>query len=349
MLGRAAFCGVAAAGGQALVGDAPCPSAQGWLGRRYSLPVSLFIRQDGDGAELRLFDREGMPLDREEQRKLEGALLRGEGSRVPAVRIGEGETVCGVRSGYAGEAARLSRLSGEFPAPLPVRVERGEVNDVLALALTVLGCRVTREGRGLPAFSVDLGGFRLRAWDEEGEAISPDRLYVLLTKIEMERGAGRVALPAWAPAAADSVAARFGGQVLRLGRDRGAWELWKGSPWMWDGVYAACRVCAHLAFFGESLAHLDRALPRSAMVRREVPLRDRGTRILEALVAQYPGGYLEGQGARLPVGEGWISLTPFARRAALRVIAEAVDMETAAELCHDFEEKVLKLEENEEK
>lgn len=157
MLGRAAGCGVAAAGGSALVSDAPCPSAAAWLGRYYRLPVTLFVQQDSDAAELRLFGPDGLPLDRGLRRKVEGALLRGEGSRVPAGRVGAFETVAGVRSGYAGEAARLARLSPLPLRPTPVWVPKtGAENDVLCAALTALGCRVERgEGKGRPTLSAD--------------------------------------------------------------------------------------------------------------------------------------------------------------------------------------------------
>ena len=105
MLARSIGCGVAAAGGAVMVSDAPCASAIAWLGRHYGLPLSLFVQQDGDAAEVRLFGPRGIPLHRAEQRKLEGALLRGEGARVPAVRVGAFETVAGVRPGSTGEAA----------------------------------------------------------------------------------------------------------------------------------------------------------------------------------------------------------------------------------------------------
>lgn len=346
MLGRAALSGINAAGGNALLGDPPCPSAAAWLGRYYQLPVSLFIQQDGDGAQLFLFGPDGLPLERGDQRKLEGALLRGEGSRVPAVRVGGVESVAGSRPGYAREAARQCRLSTLPLRPTAARVEPGPVNDVLAAALTALGCQVTRSGgRGLPAFSVDHGGFQLTAWDEEGEAISPDRLLVLLVRIEMEQGQRRVALPSWAPAAAETVTGSFGGKLLRLGRDQGARELWRDTPWMRDGIFAACRICARLGYTGESLRHLDGSVPKFATVRGEVPLRSGRGRVMGAVLADDPAARREGEGARIPVGSGWIYLSPMSRRSALRIVAEAVDTETAAELCGLYEERLRRLDE----
>ncbi len=346
MLGRAIGCGVAAAGGTVLVSDAPCASGAAWLGRYYQLPVSLFVQQDGDSAELRLFGPDGLAIGRGEQRKLEGALLRGEGSRVLAGRVGAFETVAGVRPGYAEEAARLSRLSALPLRPLAVQVERGQgANDVLASALASLGCQVSRgEARGQAVFSADWGGFRLSAWDEEGRAVSPDRLLVLLTRIEMENGCGQAALPAWAPAAAERVAESFGGRLLRLGRDgEEAQKLWRELPWLWDAVFAACRICARLGMTGESLAHLDRSIPPFATVRGEVLLRSSRGRVMSGALAKDPAAQVQGEGARSRVGAGWVYLVPMSRKNALRVIAEAADMETAAELCDFYEKRLQKL------
>lgn len=346
MLGRAAGCGVAAAGGRALASDALCPSAGAWVGRYYQLPVTLFIQQDSDAAELRLFGPWGLPLPRGERRKIEGALLRGEGSRVPAGRVGTIDTVTGARSGYAQEAARLSRLSSIPLRPTRVQVPKGgAANEALAAALTAMGCRVSRgEGRGQPTLSADLGGFRLSAWDEEGRAVAPERLLVLLTLIEFENGGGRAALPAWAPAAADTVAAAFHGAVLRLGRDgEEAEELWRSLPWLWDAVFAGCRICARLGLTGERLADLDQACPRFATARGEVPLRSGRGRVMGAVLNSDPAARSQGEGVRAQVGEGWVYLVPMSRRSALRVVAEAADAETAAELCDFYRRKVREL------
>ena len=348
LLGRSAACGVTAAGGEAILCDAPCASAGAWLGRFYGLPVTLFVQQDGDTAEVRLFDEKGLPLSRSRQRKLEGALLRGEATRVPASRVGRFQQINGAGPGCAGETARVSRLSSMPLRPLAVQVEKGEgANDILTAALTALGCQVSRgSGRGKPTFSADWGGFRLTVWDEEGRRIGPDRLLVLLTRIEMENGEKTAVLPAWAPTAAETVAEGLGGRLLRLGRDGAeAQMLWEKQVWMWDGIAAACRLCARMGLTGESLAHLDSGIPRFATARREVPLRSGRGRVMGAALADSPRVRREGEGVRIPAGDGWIYLVPASRRSALRIIAEAADMETAEELCHFYEERLRRWDE----
>ena len=348
MLARALSCGVTAAGGMALLNDAPCASAGAWLGQYYGLPGSVFIQQDGDRAEVRLFDSQGLPLPRSEQRKLEGALLRGEGSRVSGTRVGGVETVAGVRSSYAAECARQVRSLGSAAQAPNVAVERGEgANAVLAAALTALGCRVQRGvGKGVPIFSADWGGFRLTAWDEKGKMVAPDKLLVLLAHIEFTGGEGRAALPAWAPAAAESVAQRRGGRLLRLGRDGvEAEELWLRQPWFRDAVFAACRLCQWMGRTGESLEGLCRSLPRFVTVRREVPLHTSRGRVMGGALHSMPDAQSQGEGVRLSMGKGWVYVVPSGSRSVLRLIAESVSAEAAEELCAQVEEKLRELDE----
>ena len=340
LLGRAAACGVTAAGGTVAAGDALTPAGCAWLGRRHGLPVSLFVSQDGEDASLWLRGPDGLPLDRAEARKLEGALLRGETVRVPAHRIGSPRTLTGAGRDYPADAARRSRLSETPMKPVAVAVDRGEENEPLALALTLLGCQVERgPRRGWPLFALEKGGFALAIWDEEGKALPPDRLLCLLTKIEIERGRGEAALPAWAPVSCETL----GGRVLRLGRDgKAALDLWRELPWLWDGTFAACRLCARLGLTGESLSDLIAALPPFQTVRGEVPLRSGRGKVMEAALGQGETQRL-GEGVRRKVGEGWVYLVPMSSRQALRVIAEAADMETAQELCGTVTEELRRL------
>jgi hypothetical protein len=63
---------------------------------------------------------------------------------------------------------------------------------------------------------------------------------------------------------------------------------------------------------------------------------------MEAALAQGETQRL-GEGVRRKVGEGWVYLVPMSSRQALRVIAEAADMETAQELCGTVTEELRRL------
>ncbi len=338
MLAQAACCGVCAAGAKVLEHDAAGPSAAAWLAENWSLPVSLFVEQVEDMAYLRLFDRQGLPLGRARERKLEGALLRGEQSRVPACRVGRREIVSGVGAAYSADAARRARLSRAPLRHTEVSVlGRTAADRYLAEALSALGCCVGRQARpGVPAFRTQRGGLRLLAWDEEGEPLSPEVLLTIVALIEYEAGEGNVAVPPDAPAAIDAVAEAFHGSALRLNRDgERARARYAQLPWLRDALFAACRICAHMGVTGERLHALAGRVPHFSLCRREVALRgDRGA-VMQALAEGLPGLEDTGAGLRLRQGESWVYLAPLTRRAALRVVGEAVSAELARELC-DF-------------
>ncbi len=336
MLAQAAGCGACSAGAKVLAHDAPSPSAAAWLAEAWRLPATLYVQQQGERIFLHLFDQRGLPLGRNRERKLEGAVLRGEQMRVPAHRVGRCEIVTGVPGAYARDAARRSRLS---PAPLK-RLEvavtgRTAADRALAEALSALGCAVARSPRpGIPSFRTQRGGFHLLAWDEEGDPLSPELLLAIVTLIDYEHACGPVALPASAPAALDTLAAQYGCATLRLGRDgQEAEARYAAAPWLRDALFAACRICSHMALSGARLRGLSGQIPAFTLRRRELPLDgDRGT-LMQALLRRLPGAEPAGEGLRLYRGEGSAYLVPLTRRSALRVVGEAVTAELAEELC----------------
>jgi mannose-1-phosphate guanylyltransferase/phosphomannomutase len=344
MLARAAAAGIAASGGQVFAHDAATAAAGAWLAEHYNLPMSLFLEQEGETVYLSCFDSRGLPLDRARQRKLEGAVLRGETVRVPGSRAGHFEPVIGTSSAYIADAARRACFK-QFPLlPTAVAVPGNTAADrFLAQALERMGCTVLRENRqGIAAFSADYGGRRLLAWDEDGVPLAPEGVLTLICLIEFENGEGKVAVLPSAPAAIETMAAARGCLVLRLGRDGAeAEDLYRNLPWLRDSVFAACRICARMGAGGERLKVLADRIPRFALHRREVSLRGSRGAIMEALASKQTVS--AGEGLRVRLGEGWVYITPLARRSALRVVGEGYDTELAAELCDFYVEKVTQL------
>ncbi len=344
MLARAVASGIAAAGGHVFAHDAPISSGAAWLAERYALPASLFLEQEGERVYLSCFDRGGLPLERGRQRKLEGAVLRGEAVRVPGSRAGHWEPIIGISAAYAADAAHRARFGDKPMQPVTVSVPASTPADrLLAQALELLGCTVFREKRlGIAAFSADHGGRRLLAWDENGTPLTSEGLLTRLCLMEFENGGGRVAVLPSAPAAIETMEAARGKVVLRLGRDGAeAEELYRQLPWLRDAIFAACRICAGMAVSGQRLKALINRIPRFVLRRREIPLRGSRGAIMEALAGQQAAS--AGEGLRLRTGEGWVYIVPLVRRSALRVIAEGYNAETAAELCDFYVRKVTQM------
>ena len=345
MLARAAAVGVAAAGGDALTHSLDSPVEGAGAAARFQLPASLFVEESEGRVYLHFFGQDGLPLGRERERKLEHALLQGELHRARSGQVGRLRQMEFSQNQWArgvAEGAALRR-----PALRRVTVAAGDSTPedrALRAALSALGCRLEKEWRpGIAAFQVRRGGFVLTARDEQGAEVDPGQLLTLLALIEMENGAGKVAVPAGASAAVELVAAGYGGTVLRLDRDGDqASALYAAQPWMSQAPAAAVRICSRMAVSGQKLEALVAKTPRFSAWRREIPLSSDRGRVMQALAresARVPAG----EGLRLRTGNGWVYLTPLARRSALRIVAEGPDLELAAELCDFYANRTAEL------
>ena len=337
MLARAAAVGAAAAGGEVLAHSLASPVQGAEVAARQALPVSLFVEECDNIVYLHFFDKDGLPLGRARERKLEHALLQGEVRRTRGDKVGQMRQLEFTQDQWARDLAERAGL--RRPALRRVTAAVGDTTPedrALRAALAALGCRLEREWRpGLVAFHAQRGGFSLTAQDERGSLVEPGQLLALLTLIEMENGSGKVAVPAGASAAVELVAAGYGGTVLRLDRDGDqARELYAGQPWLRQAPAAAVRLCARMAVSGQKLETLVSKTPRFTSWRREVPLSSDRGRVMQELAREH-ARKPAGEGLRMRTGSGWVYLTPVARRSALRIIAEGPDLELAAELC-DF-------------
>ena len=342
---EAAAAGVVAAGGEVWRHALPCPAQGADLAERFRLPVSLFVQESDHTVQLHLFDRDGLPPEPAAQRQLERELLRAE---VPRGADGRAGRVLACPVTPALWAQRLVSRAKFHPPMLrrPV-VSVGDATPedrALRLALGELGCRLEPVWRpGIPAFRAGRGGFRLTAQDERGVLVDARQLLVLLALIEMENGSGTVAVPAGASAAVDLVAAGYGGTVLRLGRDGAlARARYAQQPWMRRAADAAVRICSRMGISGQSLEVLLSKTPRFSSWQREVPLSSGWGAVVQAM-ARESGRQIGEDVLQIRTGGSWISLSPSARRSALRVVAEGPDLEVAAELCDFYAGRVAAL------
>lgn len=337
MLARAAAVGAAAAGSEVLTHSLSSPVQGAGLASFQKLPVSLFVEESENTVYLHFFDQNGLPLGRARERKLEHALLQEEVRRTRGDQVGRLRQLDFSPEQWARRVAEEAGL--RRPALRRVTAAVGDATPedrALRMALAALGCRLEREWRpGIVAFHAQRGGFSLTAQDERGAVADAGQMLPLLTLIEMENGAGKVAVPAGASAAVELVAAGYGGTVLRLDRDGDqAAVLYAAQPWLRQAPAAAVRICSRMAVSGQKLEALISKTPRFSTWRREVPLSSDRGQVMQAL-AREQTRRPAGEGLRMRTGSGWVYLTPIARRSALRITAEGPDLELAAELC-DF-------------
>ena len=334
-LAQAASRGIRAWGGTALCHDMECAAQGAWITRNYRLERSLFIEHTGGRVFLHVFDRDGLPLRREDEAEIEKFLCcRPDNADIPAGGQGRIQVE---GSSYARDAVSQGALPRFRLHTVTAAVPGNSPEDrALRRCLSLLGCTVVDHWRqGIPAFGAEYGGFCLTAQDERGALLEPEQLLPMVCLIEMEQGCGKVAVPDGASAAVELVAAGFGGECLRLGRDgEKARALYASQPWLRDAAFAAVRICSRMAITGERLEELMAKTPRFSVRKREVPVHTDQRRVMHELARRHHREWT-GEGLRVRTGNGWVYVVPMRRRNALRVVAESADMELAAELC-DF-------------
>ena len=334
---RALLCGVSAAGGLALELDSPFEAAASYAADLYGLGRTVFVREQKGELCLKICGPRGLPLTREEERRVESALAAGDLHRATASRTGDMTATTGTLEAYISAAASWGSLENE-PAPLAVEVKGpGGANRTLRRALQRMGVHIATHGWGVPVFETARGGTILRAEDEEGHSLEPERLLTILVLLELEAGHRTLAVPYAAPRALDQLAAAFGAKILRLGRDPGASRLYYRLPHFRDGVFAACRLAGAMVSAGERLHNIQKRAPAFRTARREVPVRGDRAALMRALVKDVAEDGPElVEGLRVPVGSGWVHVSPSAGRPVLKIHGESTNMEAAEEICLDF-------------
>ncbi|MDR3207276.1 MAG: NTP transferase domain-containing protein [Oscillospiraceae bacterium] len=327
--------GGCAAGGQAVRHDAATPAAAAFAAADNLWPLSFFVSQQAGRLDLSCFEGDGLPLRHLFERKLDGAVARGELMLAHTRGIGGRETVDGVMSRYA-QAAGADAVG----APLVLSVPGEHLSAALLReTLTGMGCQLSAGGG--PSLRIDRAGFTLTADDEQGRVLPYERLQAILAVLAWEAGAESVALPYNAPATLDLLAVERGRTLLRLGRDGGAARRRLSAlPQFRDALFAAAALARAMGRSGLSLAALSDRLPPFAVSVAEVGLRgDRGA-VMRQLAA---GADMEAaelfDGLRARVGSGWVHVAPLPGRRALRIAGEAADAETAEELCAAFRKR----------
>ncbi|MCL2562576.1 MAG: sugar phosphate nucleotidyltransferase [Oscillospiraceae bacterium] len=331
---RAIACGVSAVGGFALELDCPFEAAASYAADLYGLARTVFVHDREGELCLKLYGAQGLPLLREQERRIEAALAAGELRRATGAKTGDITAAAGTLEAYITAAANCGAPK-RISAPIAVEVRgNGGANRALRQALTHMGANPAAHGRGVPAFETARGGTLLRAEDEEGHILETEQLLAALVLLELEAGENTIAIPYAAPVALDELAAQFGANILRLGRDPGAAEHYYRLPHLRDAVFAVCRLAGAMAASGETLHTITQRIPTFRTARRELPTTGDRAALMQSLASVAEQGEVElVEGLRVPVASGWVHVSPSAGRPVLKVFAESTNMEAAEEIC----------------
>ncbi|MFJ8650364.1 sugar phosphate nucleotidyltransferase [Streptomyces sp. NPDC093546] len=350
-----------------------------------------------DSVSLTFLDAHGVDLPQAAQRKLERLLGQGQFRRAPAGEFGA--LLSGEESAAIALSAYTERLLKRVDAAaIRERAPKAVVDAafgsgalVLPGLLDGLGVRAVTLNTGLDderatetaverrgalrylgdvvaanhadfGVRIDPTGQRVSVVDERGREVSDETLLLLMVQlVSAERPGGTVVLPPTVSRAAEDVAARHGGRVLRtssapdrairaaeaagtvLSADgRGGFALPENSPYH-DAFAALARLTALLARRAAPLSALVEAVPRVFVRRRELatPWEAKGTVMRQVAEAAAGLEVDTTEGIRVVEPDGrWALVLPDASRAVTGVWAEAPSAAAADALLTRWAEAV---------
>jgi mannose-1-phosphate guanylyltransferase/phosphomannomutase len=331
ILAEAFLLGASDAGKRTFLLDAATPAAAAALTGVYDLEVCGFFLQDGDHTVIRFFDKDGLPLDRRQQRKLESA-AKGIYEVPRGHRCHGTMLLSGTEEAYL---ASLLSTCGDLSG-LRVSCDPG----MLRKALIRKGAEVCTMQKGIPELRLSQDGFTLSAADETGKPWSWGMLLCALTTAEMRCGAEEIVLPYDAPTLAEVIAEKENGTIYRLERDgEDALKRWRKAPFCRDGATLTLRLLSLLRIMEErpNLAAFMRSLPEYHTKEEVLCLHGMDTAVLRRL--SYDRQTETVNGLRLHQGDATATI----RRldgGRLRILAESCSMEAAEELCGSLRRQI---------
>ena len=327
--------GLAGAGNRVLATDAQDPGCAGFCGGLYKIPLTIFVLQKERQLTLYFYEKDGLPLERAAERKLESLVLRGDMPFCDPQKIIPQKTLTGLGGLYAYTASLPPSWASATAPPAAFSVAGQDAPaENLRRALTLTG-----SVPGGPAFHMDKQGLSLSALLEDGTRLSMQRLTGMMVSCEILCGARELALPPEASALLEDFAAGQGVTVLRRGRDGAkARSLLAAQPYLFDPLCMASRLSYACRAMGTTLRRLDRSLPPFYINRGEVSIEgDRGA-VMRSLLGAEPGAELY-DGLRVRAAGGWVHIAPASGKQALHIVAEGTSQEMASEIYVDFTRK----------
>ncbi len=306
------------------------------------LPAGVYLR-GGTRPCVRVYGEGGLPVPRGLEREIESRMRRREFSRCLPEACRDAADMSSIRLMYARELLKQAP-SGLRGSECCVQCADPQIS--LLMEDTLLRLGVLRSQALL--FHISADGFRAQAMTASG-AVPHEKLLAVCCADAFREGMD-VALPYDAPAALDTLASQHGRRVVRYlcaptdDADAAARRLSAKQIFLRDGLYLTVRVLAILKKRRQTLDALCAELPEFSLERRTFAVSfspaklhaifgdgdDTDADVREGIVLKRDGGRL--------------LVTPDRSGRALHVLAEAANMETAAEMCSGFERVLRELE-----
>ena len=313
---------------------------------------ALFV----DEESMRPLDENGAELKKTQQRKVENLILRQDYERAFAAvtklpaPAGRSDLMY---IGYLLEQTDTETLRAARPK-VAVCAPNEQLLSTAECALERAGCLVRAEWEdemmelapGEIGVWLTDGGEQMCLAGEDGSLTESENLLIRVWTM-LEQGMKRMILPMSATHTAETLAARYGAEVIRVKGERAHLmhalieEDRRQLMMQFDGLYAAIQCIGMLEKHGLSVNEWLKVMPKLSRKVRSVSVdwKDKG-RVLSVLLAGEDQPDMT-EGMSVCRDDGWAWVSPSNERAECRIVTEARDAETADELCDFYADRII--------
>lgn len=332
----AILCGAMCAGSDVAYIDSPFQSCAAYIGQSLGFDITVFVKENDGNIYVSFYDKWGLPIKRDVQRKIENDISGGQ--QHYSKTAGGKDYINGCGTFYVMSAMRSWSGPVNKTAEKVSVIGHGRENRLLKCVLTGMGLQIVSPQLGVPGFAVCDGGFGLKIMDEEGLEISPRRALVIGTLLEIENGAGKIAVPYDAPDIIEKISGKC--KILRVERDgKSAEKLYAENISLRDGIFLAVKILGGMAKSSESLASINSRVPDFSSASRQVFINcDRAFLMAQITKSLGTEAAVEfDSGLKITGGSGTAYVAPSFNQQAINIRAESGSMEAAEAICDAIE------------
>lgn len=305
-------CGAAEAGSGCTVISGGSASLAAFAAREYRSKTA-YIFKNGEGIEIRLFSNDGMPLSREELRRLNEKTPRQSDKAGSVYLLPHGALI----------KRYLRYLKENQQIPKRINCDCGQESAFLCECAEELGIKADENGA---VFKLSRDGERASATLSDGRVISYWQLLLICCTEGKKQG---VILPSDTPDLVEKILKRHGIEVAFYNDSESDMRhLAEGDRLHRDGVLLSLTAASIAERLGVTLASLaDRLPPFSVVTRLVFAERDK----ISSVISSLREGCGDARCAGFDFCDGRVNIYASAS-GRFRLIAEALDSETAEEI-----------------
>ncbi|MCX7715517.1 MAG: sugar phosphate nucleotidyltransferase [Clostridia bacterium] len=368
LLYHAAIGGVLSAGATVYeLGSSVCNITRAAV-TQYKLSGGIHIQASDNSVMVELLNDKGANIQKDVQRKIELLLSRGDFSRCEYKDI---KGIFDIRNFNAVYMQNLMKsFSFHYSAKMLCNVDSKRLESIITGICkhikTQLGTlhldmnnrqnieklkKIILKHNFEITASVAKSGMDITLFDEKGNLVSEDMLTVIKARIILEESKAKtVYVPISAPNIIETVAKKYGGQVVRtktslvdmmtaMSDDRLQFMI------NFDAVFALFKICEYLNAHNMTLSMLCADIPDFYMTKKEVICpSDLKGEVIRSLIQKNQDKHLElSEGVKIFTDKGWALIIPDNSRSVCKIITQGVSAEFSNELADFYADEINKM------